>query len=147
MADAPVVLTMGTFDLPHAGHVALLRQCRKLAGPAGRVVVAINRDAFVAAFKNQPPVMTFEERAAVIGAIRYVDEVLENSGTSQAGIIESVAPDWLAVGADWARRDYMAQLDITPDWLAEQGIGLVYLEHEQSATISTTKLRARQRPA
>jgi glycerol-3-phosphate cytidylyltransferase len=138
------VLTMGTFDLPHAGHVALLRQCRKLAAHDGLVVVAVNRDDFVAKFKARPPVMTYDERAAVIAAIRYVDAVVENTGASQAGLIESIAPDWLAVGSDWARRDYMAQLDITPDWLAERGIGLAYLEHEQSTAVSTTKLRQRQ---
>lgn len=139
------VLTLGTFDLPHSGHVALLRQCRKLAGVGGKVVVAINRDAFVVKFKDRAPVMTFEERAAVIAAFRYVDEVVENTGTSQAGLIESVGPHWLAVGADWAKRDYMAQLDITPDWLAERDIGLAYLEHEASSTISTTLLRERQK--
>lgn len=134
---------MGTFDLPHPGHVALLRECRKLAGEGGRVVAAVNRDDFVAKFKGSPPVMSYEERAAVIGALRYVDEVVENTGSAQAGLIEAVAPDWLAVGVDWAARNYHAQLDITPEWLRQHGVSLVYVGHADSTTVSSTKLKAR----
>lgn len=136
------VLTLGTFDLPHPGHVSLLRECRKLAGD-GRVVVAVNRDGFVARFKAHPPVMSWEERVAVISACRYVDEVLENTGHNQPDLVESVRPDWLAIGVDWAARDYYGQLGISPDWLADRNISLVYLAHERSTSISTTKLRDR----
>lgn len=137
------VLTLGTFDLIHPGHVALLRQCRKLAGDGGVVVVAVNRDAFVARFKTSAPVMSFDERCKMMQALRYVDEVVENTGASQADLIKSVAPDWLAVGVDWASRDYFGQLDITAAWLAEHDIGLAYLAHEESRTVSTTKVKAR----
>jgi glycerol-3-phosphate cytidylyltransferase len=140
---APVVLTLGTFDLPHPGHVALFRECRKLAGPDGRVVVAVNRDGFVARFKHQAPLMMWSERCEVIRAIRYVDEVLENTGNNQPDLIDSVRPDWLAIGVDWATRDYYGQLGITPEWLAERRISLVYLAHEHSTAVSTTKLRDR----
>lgn len=137
---APTVLTMGTFDLFHAGHVALLRECRKLAGPSGRVVAAVNADAFVGTFKL-PPTLPYALRADVVAACRYVDEVVENVGDAQPDLIAGRRPDWLVVGVDWAGRDYHAQLGITPDWLAERGISLVYVGHEMSTVISTTRIR------
>lgn len=137
------VMTLGTFDLPHPGHIALFRECRKLAGPDGKVVVAVNRDGFVAKFKHKTPVMTYAERAEVIRSIRYVDEVVDNTGSDQAFLIESHRPDWLAIGVDWAARDYYGQLGITPAWLCERNISLVYLAHEASASVSTSKLRGR----
>lgn len=141
------VLTLGTFDLPHPGHVALLRQCRKLAGRDGLVIAAVNSSAFVAKFKNRPPIMSEGERAAVIGAIRYVDQVLINLGSDQPALIESAKPDWIAVGADWAKRDYLAQLAISDDWLTERRISVAYLHHEESSTVSTTVLRQRREAA
>jgi len=137
------VLTMGTFDLPHPGHIALFRECRKLAGDGGKVVVAVNRDGFVAKFKHKTPVMTCAERMEVIRAIRYVDEVVDNTGTDQPYLIESHKPDWIAIGVDWASKDYYGQLGITPEWLRERGISLAYLAHEATAMVTTTQLRVR----
>lgn len=137
------VMTLGTFDLPHAGHMALLRECRKLAGPDGYVIAAVNRSGFVARFKSRPPVMHDDERAAVVAACRYVDEVVFNDGLAQPALIESCRPDWLAIGMDWAARDYLKQVDITAEWLRERGISLAYLWHEHVHTVSTTKLRER----
>lgn len=136
------VLTMGTFDLLHPGHVALFRECRRLAGSAGTVIAAVNTDAFVAKFKRQPT-MTGSERADMIGALRDVDVTIMNDGLDQAGLIEYVGPEILAVGIDWSTRDYYGQLGITPAWLDDRGISLVYLAHERSATVSTTAIRAR----
>ncbi|MBS3940053.1 MAG: adenylyltransferase/cytidyltransferase family protein [Actinobacteria bacterium] len=59
-------------DLFHAGHVELLRQAR---GFGDHLVVGVLSDEVVAAYKR-PPVMTLEERVAVIEACRYVDEVI-----------------------------------------------------------------------
>lgn len=137
------VLTLGTYDLPHPGHIALFRECRKLAGPGGKVVVAVNRDGFVAQFKHRTPVMSCEERMTVIRAIRYVDEVVDNPGADQPYLIESHRPDWIAIGVDWAARDYHRQLGVTPEWLAERGVSLAYLAHESSSVVSTSQLRLR----
>lgn len=141
------VMTLGTFDLPHPGHIALFRECRKLAGEGGKVIVAVNRDQFVEQFKGRTPVMSFEERFEVISAIKYVDDVVDNNGTDQSGLIELMGPDWLAIGVDWAARDYYGQLGISAEWLATRRISLAYLAHEMSATVSTTKLRDRMEAA
>jgi cytidyltransferase-like protein len=73
LSGAPLwVYTEGVFDLFHAGHVEFLRQARQLGD---RLVVGLVSDADTATYKP-PPILTFEERQAVVGACRYVDRVL-----------------------------------------------------------------------
>jgi glycerol-3-phosphate cytidylyltransferase len=137
-----IVYTGGTMDLFHAGHVFLLRQCRKLAGPDGRVVVALNTDAFVAAYKGKPPVCSYAEREAVLSSCKYVDEVIRNShGSDSRPAIEAVRPDIIAIGVDWAGKDYYAQMSFTQQWLDDRGISLVYLP--RPAPISSTEVKNR----
>lgn len=123
-----VVYTGGTFDLIHPGHIHLLRQCRDLA-KGGKVVVSVNTDEFVLRYKGRRPVMNFEDRCAVLAAIRYVDTVIPNWGCEDSKLaIEFSEPDIIAIGQDWAPpRDYNAQMGFTEQWLEERGIQVVYL--------------------
>lgn len=135
------VYTGGSFDLFHAGHVDFLRECRKIAGEGGRVVVALNSDYFVKEFKR-PPVCKYDERKTVLEACRYVDEVVLNSGDKDSKpTIERVKPDFIVIGDDWAKRDYYAQMSFTPEWLAEQDISLIYVPRHRN--ISSTDIRGR----
>lgn len=138
------VLTMGTFDLMHPGHVHLFSVCRLIAGTGGDVTVAVNPDAFIAQFKGRPPIQTYEERAALVGACRYVDRVVPNlAGPDARPTIEQARPNFLLIGEDWAGRDYHAQLSTSPEWLAEHGIALLYVERRPG--LSSTDLKARIR--
>lgn len=136
------VLSMGTFDTIHAGHVGLFRQCRRLAGN-GWVVIAVNSDEFVARYKGTPPLVPYESRAAVIAALRTVDRVLMNaSHDEQATLIESVAPDLLVIGQDWALKDYMGQLGISQQWLDDRNIQLCYVPRTGDWSSTAIKSRA-----
>lgn len=137
-----VVVTAGTYDMLHVGHIALFRECRKIAAEHGRVVVAVNTDEFVTRFKREP-LMSYGDRAALVRAVRYVDDVVPNDGLDQSTLIEKLRPDVLVVGVDWATRDYYGQIGVTAEWLHERGITLVYVAHEHSDTVSTTRLRER----
>jgi cytidyltransferase-like protein len=139
----PDLITLGTFDMLHPGHVALLRECKKIVGVTGKVLVAVSEDAFVEQWKHKTPVMTCAERMQVVGALKYVDYVVANDGSNQAGLIESLTPSWLAIGVDWAKRDYYGQLGITQAWLTQRRISLVYLTHELVDVVSSTDIRRR----
>lgn len=135
------VLTIGTFDLFHFGHVRLLKRCRDLAGPDGIVIAGLNPDAFIAQFKHRYPVITYHERREVLEACRYVDVVLENVGGHDARpIIERAQPDLIAVGDDWAPpKDYLGQLGITEAWLIDRGIKVVYLPRTDGVASSSIR--------
>lgn len=140
-----IVLTMGTFDLFHAGHVFLLQQCRAIAGDKGKVIVALNSDEFVRVFKGAAPTHTLHERTMILRACRYVDEVVENVGGSDATETIVVAdPTFLVIGQDWALKDYYAQLQVDQQWLDDRGISLLYVPRP-AGTVSSTEIRYRVR--
>ena len=133
-----LVYTGGTFDLYHAGHVRFLQRCSQL----GPVTVSLNTDEFIEAYKGKPPVLSYSDRAEVLLSSRYVDKVVPNSGGSDSRIaIEAVMPDIIAIGSDWARRDYYTQMAFDQDWLDERGIALMYIPYTQG--ISSTAIKER----
>ena len=137
-----IVYTGGTFDLFHSAHVRFLKACRRLAGDDGEVVVALNSDAFIEAYKGKSPVMTFDERKEVLLGCRYVDRVIANiGGADSKPSIELVMPDLIVVGDDWAKKDYYAQMQFTREWLDQLEIQLVYVPY--TLGISTTDLKKR----
>lgn len=135
------VLTLGTFDLFHAGHVNLLARCWMLASKRGLVIVALNPDEFIEQYKGRPPVISYADRYRVVAACRYVDRVVRGSGADSRPVIEQVGPDIIAVGSDWQDRDYHAQLGVTADWLSEQAISIEYLPYTEH--ISSSQIRGR----
>jgi glycerol-3-phosphate cytidylyltransferase len=133
-----LVYTGGTFDLFHAGHARFLQRCAEL----GPVVVSLNTDEFIEQYKGKPPVISYADREAVLLACRYVDRVVPNTGgTDSKPSIEEVWPDIIAIGTDWARRDYYAQMKFDQDWLDERGIALIYIPYTQG--ISSTAIKER----
>jgi len=141
------VLTLGTFDLFHAGHVALFRRCRNLAGSGGRVIVGLNTDEFVERYKGAPPVIGYVDREAVIEACVHVDCVLPNDqpdGTIRA-VVDACRPDIIAVGWDWRSRDYLAQIGMTAPELANGRIEVVYLPYTPGAAGSSSAIKSRVR--
>lgn len=134
------VYTGGTFDILHKGHINLLAQCRKIAGPRGRVVVALNRDEFLERYKGRPPMLDYENRRILLEACRHVDEVVPNASDEDSKpTIERVRPDFVVIGSDWAQRDYYAQMQFTQAWLDQRGITLVYVPYTEG--ISSTQVR------
>lgn len=138
--ETPTVYTGGTFDLFHRGHLNFLKRCSEI----GEVIVALNTDEFVESYKGFPPVMTFDERRSVLEGCRYVSRVIPNlEGGDSRPTILSVAPDYIVIGSDWARRDYYSQMGFDQDWLDSQGIGLCYVPYTHG--ISSTEVKDRLR--
>lgn len=145
-----VVYTGGTFDLFHEGHVELLRSCKRIAGPDGIVVVALNTDEFITRFKINPPVQSYREREVVLTSCRYVDMVVPNVGEENSKItiekfmFDNQRPvDIVAIGSDWAGRDYYGQMGFTKAWLDSLDITLVYVDRRTG--MSTTKIKDKLR--
>lgn len=151
----PNIYTGGTFDLFHEGHVELLRSCKRLAGD-GKVVVALNTDEFIARFKSGPPVQSFRERKLVLESCRYVDLVIPNIGEEDSRdtiveacrVLHSMGEDIIeviAIGSDWAGRDYYGQMGFTKEWLDENDLILIYIDRRTG--MSTTKIKEKLRDA
>jgi len=136
-----ILYTGGTFDLFHYGHVNFLKECKKIAD---RVVVSLNTDDFIRAYKKFDPIMDYSERKSSLLGCRYVDLVVPNIGGYDSKIaIARVNPDIIAIGDDWAEKDYLGQLKCSQEWLDEHGIRLVYIAYTNG--ISSTELKRRIR--
>ncbi|QWT29971.1 nucleotidyltransferase [Streptomyces phage TunaTartare] len=143
----PNVYTGGTFDLFHEGHVELLRSCKRLAGD-GAVVVALNTDEFIERFKGNKPIQSFRERKTVLESCKYVDLVIPNIGEedSKETIYEACKThmiEVIAIGSDWAGRDYYGQMGFTKEWLDDNDLILVYIDRRTG--MSTTKIKDKLR--
>jgi len=98
-----VVLASGTFDLFHFGHVRYLEEAKKAGGENTKLIVIVARDKTVAERKGKRPVMSEDQRRAVLEALEVVDDaVLGYDEFSIQKAIEKIKPDVIAVGHDQA---------------------------------------------
>lgn len=92
------VITYGTYDLFHIGHLNLLRRAKELGD---YLVVAVSSDAFNA-IKGKKCTIPDYERMAIVGAIKYVDEViLEESWEQKVKDVQEHNIDVFVMGDDW----------------------------------------------
>ncbi|MFW6094581.1 MAG: adenylyltransferase/cytidyltransferase family protein [Pseudomonadota bacterium] len=120
------VITYGTFDLFHVGHVRLLKRLEMLGD---RLVVGLSTDEFNE-IKGKSVVMPYEQRKEILLACRYVDDVFpEESWDQKEADIRREGADIFAIGDDWAGAfDHLAPL-----------VQVVYVPRTQD--ISTTEMK------
>jgi glycerol-3-phosphate cytidylyltransferase len=93
-----VIITYGTYDVLHVGHINLLRRARILGD---RLIVALSTDEFNLG-KQKSALLTYENRKAVLEAIRYVDLVIpEESWEQKITDVQKYNVDTFVIGSDW----------------------------------------------
>ncbi|MEV7648829.1 adenylyltransferase/cytidyltransferase family protein [Arthrobacter sp. NPDC089319] len=120
------VLTYGTFDLFHVGHLNVLRRLSELGD---RLIVGVSTDDFNAV-KGKKPIVPFEQRIEIVRAIRYVDlAVPEENWEQKRQDIEKYGVDIFGIGEDWRGKfdDLMDKVEV------------VYLP--RTSGISTTEMK------
>ena len=96
-----IVLASGTFDLLHLGHIRYLEEAKKAGGRNVELVVIVARDSTVEKRKGFKPVMSENQRRALVEALKVVDEaVLGYEDFDIEKVIEKIKPDVIAVGHD-----------------------------------------------
>jgi len=94
------VITYGTFDLLHYGHVELLRRAHELA-EGGKLIVGVSSDEFNAV-KGKKSHIPYAKRKEMVEALRYVDQVIpEKSWKQKANDIKKYSVDIFVMGSDW----------------------------------------------
>ena len=120
------VITYGTYDLLHVGHINLLRRARELGD---YLIVVVSSDEFNA-IKGKKSYYSFEDRKKILEAIRYVDEVLpEYTWEQKIDDVVNNNVDVFVMGDDWTGKF---------DFLKEY-CEVVYLPRTEG--ISTTKIK------
>ncbi|ALI55884.1 glycerol-3-phosphate cytidylyltransferase [Celeribacter marinus] len=120
------IITYGTFDLFHLGHVRLLH---RLSNLGDRLIVAISTDEFNA-IKGKKCIMPFEHRMEIVEACRYVDKVIpERNWEQKREDVVREGADIFAIGDDWEGKfDFLTDL-----------CEVIYLPRTDH--VSTTQLR------
>ena len=122
------VLTYGTFDLLHYGHINLLRRAKELGD---YLIVALSTDEFNA-LKGKKAYHNYETRKMMLEAVRYVDLVIpEENWEQKAEDVKKYEVDVVVMGSDWAGSDRF-------DYLKEY-CELVFLPRTEG--VSTTKIK------
>ena len=122
------VITYGTFDLLHYGHINLLRRARELGD---YLVVVVSSDEFNWNEKGKKCYFTYEQRKAMVEAIRYGALVVPETNWEQKRTdVHEYDIDVFVMGDDWEGKF---------DFLKEEGVEVVYLP--RTPEISTTQLK------
>ncbi|MBO5181576.1 MAG: adenylyltransferase/cytidyltransferase family protein [Paraprevotella sp.] len=105
-----VVYTSGTFDMFHSNHLKMIKYAR---GLGDTLIVGVSTDELVCSYKR-PPIIPFEERMAIIEALRYPDIVVPQRSLDHTDIVRKLNIDVFVVGDDWTGKyDYLRELGVT----------------------------------
>lgn len=122
------VITYGTFDLLHYGHINLLRRAKSLGD---YLIVGLSTDEFNNKEKNKECYFDFENRKLLLDAVRYVDLVVpEENWEQKIYDIQKYNIDVFVIGDDWKGKF---------DYLKDLGVEVVYLSRTKE--ISTSKIK------
>lgn len=125
--------TVGTFDMFHIGHLNLVRQAKEYCD---YLIVGVHSDEWVMHCKNRPTVISYHDRAEIVGAIRYVDEVVKNETRSKIDAWNKYHFDIAFIGDDWKGTEVWNKIEAELNAL---GCDVVYIPYTRG--ISTTQIR------
>ncbi|HHA18322.1 MAG TPA: cytidylyltransferase [Methylophaga sp.] len=128
-----VVYTVGTFDLLHVGHLALLEYCASLGDT---VAVGVASDEVVLLYKPKIPVVPLDQRMEMLNALSCVDIVLPYHELDYLTVCKEVKADIFVIGEDWGRKPHNKGVE---DYLREHGKKIVQVQYNPRT--SSTEIR------
>ena len=128
-----VVYTVGTFDLLHVGHLALLEYCASLGDT---VAVGVAADEVVSLYKPTIPVIPLEQRIEMLLALSCVDIALPYHELDYITVCKEVKADIFVIGEDWGRKPHNQGVE---DYLKAQGKEIVQVQYNPRNSSTSIK--------
>jgi len=125
--------TAGVYDLFHVGHLNVLKRSKEMCD---YLIVAVSTDELVKKYKNKSPVIPFEERAAIVDSIKYVDRVVVQADRNKLEAYHKFKFDAMFVGDDWKGDPLWEKLEKD---LNEYGSKIEYFSYTNN--VSSTLLK------
>jgi FAD synthetase len=135
-----IVLASGVFDLLHLGHVKFLEEAKKTGGKNAELIVIIARDSTVEKTKGRKPIMSENQRRALVESLKIVDaSVLGFEKFDIGDVIERVKPDIIALGYDQVDMEKHVQAYVDKHKLYVKVVRIG--KFEEDALDSSSKIR------
>ena len=128
--------TTGVFDMFHIGHLNILRRAKEMCD---YLIVGVSTDEVVQTYKNRLPVISYDERCAIVSAIKYVDEVVPQTSMNKMDAYKKLKFNALFHGSDWKGSDMYNKI---VDEFSKIGVDVVFLPHTEG--ISSTMIREKK---
>lgn len=137
MKKYKVGYTTGVFDLFHIGHLNILKKAKELCD---YLIVGVSTDEVVESYKHKKPIIPYEERVAIVDAIRYVDKVVPQTNMDKLCAWSELHFDVMFHGDDW--KDSPLFEKYAEDF-KKVGVEIEFLPHTQgtSSTMLTATLQ------
>ena len=127
-----VVYTVGTWDLLHVGHLALLEHCKTLGDV---VAVGVASDKVVNLYKPNVPVVPLYQRAKMLAALRCIDIVRPYHKLEYVSACMELNVDIFVVGEDWGRKPHNLEVESYLKAAGKQIIQVCYNPETSSTKI------------
>ena len=127
--------TTGVFDMFHIGHLNILRRAKE---QCEYLIVGVSTDENVMQYKHKKPVIQYEQRKAIVEAIRYVDKVVPQENMDKFEAWQRLHFNVMFHGSDWKGSQMFLEIEKK---LAGVGCDVVFLPHTEgvSSTMLTDK--------
>lgn len=135
MKEFKIGYTTGVFDMFHIGHLNILAHAKQLCDV---LVVGVSTDELVMEYKQRAPVIPYEDRVAIVSAIKHVDQVVPQTSMDKLSAVKQIGADVVFVGSDWKDSPQWSKFEKE---FSAVGCKVVYLPHTDG--ISSTMLRER----
>ena len=128
--------TTGVYDMFHIGHLNILKRAKE---QCEFLIVGVSTDELVEKYKHKTPIIPFEERMAIVAAIKYVDQVVPQFNMDKFEAWEQIHFNALFHGDDW-KGSYM--YNEIENKFKKIGVDMVFLPHTDgtSSTLLSEKL-------
>lgn len=128
--------TTGVYDMFHIGHLNILRRAKE---QCDYLIVGVSTDELVKEYKNKIPTIPFENRVAIVEAIKYVDKVVAQVNMDKFEAWKSLKFDVIFHGDDWKGSNLYDKVEKE---LKAVGVDMVFLPHTDgiSSTLLTGKM-------
>ena len=136
MKKYKVGYTTGVFDMFHIGHLNILKRAKE---QCEYLIVGVSTDEVVQTYKHKTPLIPFEQRMAIVEAIKYVDKVVPQITMDKMEAWKNIKFNAMFHGNDWQNS---ALYDDYVKKFAEVGVDVVFLPHTDG--ISSTIIRERK---
>lgn len=132
--------TTGVFDLFHVGHLNILERSKALCD---YLIVGVSTDELVQKYKNKTPIIPFEERLRIVGALECVDKVIPQTDMDKIKAWKNIHFDVMFHGDDWKGSNLYS--DIQKEF-NKRNIDLIFLSHTDgtSSTIISNKIKEKK---